>query len=65
MVRLLTIAALVAVAVLFFTRWLPRLLGKGNSGVRRRSSPDSVVCADCGTRYNPAATGWNCPKCGK
>jgi hypothetical protein len=64
---LLIYAALLIVAVLVLKRMLPP--GKGGRGKPTRPltrpTPDTVVCADCGTRYNPAREGWTCPRCGK
>ena len=70
MLRLLIYAALLVAALLVLSRLLPLAGGKGGGGgkppwPRTGPRPDTVICAKCGTRYNPAATGWSCPKCGK
>ena len=52
-------------AYLFITRWLPRIRQGNGPQVRRTPRPDSVICAQCGTEYNPSVTGWMCPKCRK
>ncbi len=67
MVRLLLYAALLIIAVLVLMRMLPP--GRGRRGKPRRPiasgpAPDTVVCAECGTRYSPAREGWSCPSCG-
>ena len=65
MTRLLSLIALIVLAYLFFARWIPRLRGGNTPRVRRAPSPDSVICAQCHTEYNPSVTGWMCPKCRK
>jgi hypothetical protein len=63
----LVYAALLIVAVLLLMRVL--LPGGGGRGKPRRPltrpTPDTVVCAECGTRYDPGREGWTCPGCGK
>jgi hypothetical protein len=66
MIRLLVYAALLIIGVLLLMRLLPP--GRGGGKPRRpltRPAPDTVVCAECGTRYSPAQEGWTCPGCGK
>lgn len=67
MLRLLIYAALLIIAVLIVMRMFPPRGGSRGKPRRplTRPTPDTVVCADCGTRYNPALEGWTCPGCGK
>jgi hypothetical protein len=67
MLRLLIYAAVLISAVLLLMRVLLPPRGKGGKprGPLTRPGPDTVVCAECGTRYSPTREGWTCPGCGK
>jgi hypothetical protein len=65
MTRLFSLLALIVLAVIIWTRWIPRMRGQSRYQGQISPRPDSVICAQCGTEYNPSATGWMCPKCKK
>ncbi|MBN1653995.1 MAG: hypothetical protein JXA30_09480 [Deltaproteobacteria bacterium] len=65
MSRLLTIVAIAVLVLIFVLRWIPRIRSGGSNHSDKPRSPDTVICAECGTKYRPDTTGWICPKCGK
>lgn len=65
MTRLITIAAITVFVILTVLRWIPRIRGGDRHRAQGSPTRDTVICAECGTKYHPATTGWICPKCGK
>ena len=62
--RLLLVLALLGIAVLL----LRRSLGAGRPSPARkleREGSQTLVCSECGTRYDPEVSGRACPRCGQ
>jgi hypothetical protein len=63
--RLLIIVAIFALGVLLLRRSLKRPSSGEPQGRLREEGPQTLVCGDCGARYDPSITGWVCPRCTK
>ena len=66
MPRLLFYVVLTILVVLWAKRFVRVKIGRTpGSSTPPGTMPKRLVCGACSTAYDPHASGWICPKCGK
>jgi len=65
--RFLITLAIFAFGVMLLRRALrkPHDAAPRGGGRLRDEGPHTLVCGECGARYDPNITGWVCPRCTK
>jgi hypothetical protein len=63
--RLLFYIVLCALLLLWAKRFLRLKPGGPRTSRPAPGMPKTLVCGGCGIAYDPHASGWICPKCGK